>query len=187
MTKRNIDRIPSRAECDELMVQCSMLPNIVRHSIQVMNVSLAISDNLKSHVQVNRDLVLAAALLHDITKTKSLKTKEHHDTSGGEFLRSRGFLSTAEIVEQHIMLRTFEPEGGVGEREIVYYADKRVMHDTIVTLEERMHDLIRRYGVTEEIRRQILRNKLQALSVERKIRSLMDVDLDHAVREMATG
>jgi len=48
MTKSAGDRIPSRAECVELMVQYSMLPNIVEHSMQVMNVSLAIIDNLKN-------------------------------------------------------------------------------------------------------------------------------------------
>ena len=31
------DRIPSREECNELMVQHSMRPNIVEHSIQVMH------------------------------------------------------------------------------------------------------------------------------------------------------
>jgi uncharacterized protein len=77
-------RIPSREECDELMAKYSMLPNIVEHSIQVMRPSLAITDNLKASVSVNRDLVMAAALLPDITKTRSLATKERHDASGGE-------------------------------------------------------------------------------------------------------
>jgi len=67
MTKTNGNRIPSRLECDELMARYYMLPNIVKHSIQVMNVSLAITDNLKNGMPINRDLVIAAALLHDIT------------------------------------------------------------------------------------------------------------------------
>jgi putative nucleotidyltransferase with HDIG domain len=83
MSKSGSDRIPSREECNELMVHHSMRPNIVGHSIQVMNVSLAITDNLKNGVAVNRDLVIAAALLHDITKTRSLITNERHDISGG--------------------------------------------------------------------------------------------------------
>ena len=52
------DRIPSREECDGLMVQHSMRPNIVEHSIQVMHVSLAIADNLKNGVAVNRAWLL---------------------------------------------------------------------------------------------------------------------------------
>ena len=48
MTKSTGDRIPTRAECDELMLQYSMRPHIIEHSTQVMNVSLAIIDNLKN-------------------------------------------------------------------------------------------------------------------------------------------
>ena len=77
------DRIPSPEECDELMAKYSMLPNIVAHSRQVMRVSLAITDNVKKGVAINRDMIIAAALLHDITKTRSLKTREPHDQSGG--------------------------------------------------------------------------------------------------------
>ena len=47
---------------------------------------------------------MAAALLHDITKTISFETKEHHDESGGELLRELGFASVGEIVKQHVIL-----------------------------------------------------------------------------------
>ena len=182
MTKGLCNKIPSRAECDELMARYSMLPNIVEHSIQVMNVSLAITDNLKSGVPINRDLVIAAALLHDITKTKSLVTKERHDASGGLLLRELGFPSTADIVEQHVIIHNVNLEGRLEEREIVYYADKRVLHDTIVTIDERLHDLVQRYGTTEEIRSLILQNKSQMLAVERKIAGFMAIDLQGVIQ-----
>jgi len=182
MTKGLCNKIPSRAECDELMARYSMLPNIVEHSIQVMNVSLAITDNLKSGVPINRDLVIAAALLHDITKTKSLVTKERHDASGGLLLRELGFPSTADIVEQHVIIHNVNLEGRLEEREIVYYADKRVLHDTIVTIDERLHDLVQRYGTTEEIRSLILQNKSQMLAVERKIAGFMAIDLQGIIQ-----
>jgi uncharacterized protein len=182
MASSSCDRIPSRAECDKLMVQYSMLQKIVAHSMQVMNVSLSIIDNLKSGVHVNRDLVIAAALLHDITKTKSLETKERHDESGGALLRELGFPSTAEIVEQHVIFRNLNLDGRLEEREIVYYADKRVLHDTIVTIDERVHDLVQRYGTVEEIRNLILQNKRQVLAVERKIADFMAIDLQCAIQ-----
>ncbi|MCG6537222.1 MAG: HDIG domain-containing protein [Syntrophales bacterium LBB04] len=182
MTKSKGNRVPSREECDELMAQYSMLPNIVAHSRQVMNVSLAIIDNLKNGITVNRGQVIAAALLHDITKTKSLKTKETHAATGGALLRELGFQSIAEIVEQHVVIENLDPKGRIEEREIVYYADKRVMHDTIVTVEERVNDLIRRYGTTEKIRYQILQNKTKALLIEKKIASFMAIDLHLAIR-----
>jgi putative nucleotidyltransferase with HDIG domain len=180
--QKKSDRIPSREECNELMAKYSMLPNIVEHSMQVMRVSLAITDNLKNNVSMNRDLVVSAALLHDITKTRSLVTKERHDTSGGELLRELGFPRIAEIVEQHVIIQNIDLQGRLEEREIVYYADKRVLHDTIVTIDERVHDLIQRYGTVEEIRNLILQNKSQVLTVERKIASFMKIDIDHAIQ-----
>jgi putative nucleotidyltransferase with HDIG domain len=182
--QKKIDKIPSREECNELMAQYSMLPNIVEHSIQVMHVSLAITDNLKSGVFVNRDMVVAAALLHDITKTRSLVTKERHDTSGGDLLRELGFPLIAEIVEQHVIIQNINLEGRLEEREIVYYADKRVLHDTIVTINERLLDLMERYGTGEEIRNMILQNKDQVLRVERKIASFMKNDIDQAIQSL---
>ena len=178
------DRIPSREECDELMAQYAMLPHIVAHSMQVMRVSLAITDNLKSGVRVNRDLVIAAALLHDITKTRSLETKERHDQSGGALLTEMGFTRIAGIVEQHVVFHSLNLQGRLEEREIIYYADKRVMHDRIVTIEERVHDLIQRYGASEEIRSMILQNKNLVLAVESKIAGFMEIDIHRAIQEI---
>ena len=180
MTIDSTNKIPTREQCLELMEKTSMLPNIVEHSLQVMRVALAIADNLQSDLSIDRDMVMAGALLHDITKTRSLLTREHHDASGGAFLRELGFPAVAEIVEQHVRLRDWNPEGRLSEKEIVYYADKRVMHDKIVTVEERLRDLLARYGRNEDTRAQIMRNSEQVLAVERKMSGLMKADVDLA-------
>jgi uncharacterized protein len=185
MTKNRDDRIPTRAECEALMVAHAMQPHIIEHSFQVMKVSLTIVDNLPSEVPLNRELVLAGALLHDLTKIASLATNENHALSGGALLRELGFASTAEIVEGHIRIQNFQLAGRLEEREIVCYADKRVQHDRIVSIEARMTDIIERYGATEEIRRQILHNKEQALLIEHKIADCLIVDLQRAIREIA--
>jgi len=178
------DRIPSRDECDGLMARYSMLPNIVAHSRQVMRVSLSIADNLKSDAAMNRDLVMAAALLHDITKTRSLETREPHDQSGGELLRELGFASVGEIVKQHVILYDFNPHARLEEREVVNYADKRVMHDRIVSLAERMEDLIQRYGVNEAIKNMIRRSESNVFALERKIKGCMAIDLEAAIQQI---
>lgn len=182
MTMITNDRIPTLRECEQLIVQYAMLPNIVKHSRKVMDVALAIADNLHHRCFVNRELVQASALLHDITKTKSLVTHEHHDISGGVLLRKLGFRSAAEIVEQHVIIEQINLDGRLEEREIVYYADKRVLHDRVVSLEERVEDLILRYGTTEKIQEQIRQNKSQALAIERKIAACMVVDLHQAIQ-----
>ncbi len=184
---KNNGHIPSIEKCYALMDRYAMLPNITAHSILVMDVALAITDNVKSGVVINRDLVIAAALLHDITKTRSLETKERHAATGGQLLRELGFTPVAEIVEQHVQIGTIDPRGLLEEREIVYYADKRVMHDEIVTIEERLHDLVDRYGVTAEISRTILENKGLILAIERKIAGFMRVDLEQAIEGLRSS
>jgi len=149
-----------------------------------MRVALVITDNLKNGVSINRNLVMAAALLHDITKTRALETREPHDQSGGELLRELGFARIGEIVKQHVILLDFNPQERLEEREIINYADKRVMHDRIVSLAERLEDLIQRYGTTEEIKNLIRQNESQVFAVEKKIAGSMTVDLDSAIRRI---
>lgn len=179
------NRIPTQAECQELMATYAMLPNIVLHSFQVMRVALAITDNLIDSVPINRDAVIAGALLHDITKTRSLKTKERHAASGGTLLRDLGFPRIAEIVEQHVVIKDSNPAERVQEKEIVYYADKRVMHDKIVTIEERVQDLLIRYGITQEMRNRILENLEHVTPIESKLNSFMKIDIHDAIKDVS--
>jgi uncharacterized protein len=146
------EQIPDYSECLELIKKTGMLENIKEHSILVMRVSLAITDGLKPGVTVDRALILAGALLHDITKTQALVTHEHHDVTGGEFLRSIGMSAVAEIVEAHVDTDFLDQNGPLTEKEIVHYADKRVKHASIVSLDQRTEDLLERYGKTEDHR-----------------------------------
>ncbi len=164
-------------ECRKLMEEYGMLPNIVAHSLQVMKVALAIVDGLVNPKAVDRGLIIAGALLHDITKTRSLETKERHDVTGAELLRSLGLPSLACIVEQHVFFTDFDPDGPLEEREVVYYADKRVMHERIVSVDRRVEDLLERYGTTPERRESIIKNKALVLRIERKINSFLRVDI----------
>ena len=163
------DRVPSETECRALIEEHGMLPNIVAHSEAVMRVAAAIVDDLIDPDDVERPLVVAAALMHDITKTRALETKERHDESGGALARSLGMERIAEIIEQHVFLKDFDPEGPLLAKEIVYYADKRVMHDTVVSLDERVEDLVVRYGTTPERVALIGKNLEYARAVEAKI------------------
>lgn len=173
------DRIPSEQECYRIMVEHEMLPNIELHSRQVMRVALALVDHLARPGIVNRDLVLAAALLHDIAKTAAIRTRDHrHDLKGGEILRAMGCEAIARIVESHVVLDDFAPQGPLEERELVFYADKRVMHDRIVSLDERVADLADRYGINERIKAMIHENKDFVLRLETKIRGFLSTDLE---------
>jgi putative nucleotidyltransferase with HDIG domain len=139
--------IPAKSECYRLMSQMGMLEHIARHSLQVCEVAMALADALPEGPRPrDRKLIQAAALLHDITKTRSFQSGENHAESGGRHLREIGFPGVGEIVRQHVRLDAYRWEGPVTETEIVNYADKRVLHDRIVGLQERMNYILDRYG-----------------------------------------
>ncbi len=143
--------IPSVQQCFDLMAKYEMLENIRAHSIMVERIASLIARGLReAGDNLSLDLVTAGALMHDIAKTRSLKTKENHSATGSEICLQNRLDELAEIVAQHVVLKNFSKEGPVLEKEIVYYADKRVNHDKIVSLEERLAYLIKQYGNGDE-------------------------------------
>ena len=139
--------VPTREECLRLMGEYGMLENIIAHSLEVAKVALFISTELNKRGQrISLNLVEAASLLHDLTKTECLKTKQDHAKTGSQLLKEMGYERVGEVVAQHIWLGREADPLSISEEEIVNYADKRVMHDHIVSLEERFNDLKDRYG-----------------------------------------
>ena len=148
-----MQNIPDVATCRQLMDQYSMLPNIVEHSYRVCQVASFLGKALSGPgTQLDWELIVASSLLHDITKTRSLKTREKHAGTGGSLLEVLGYPEVAEVVRGHVRLPEGDTLAPLREVHIINYADKRVRHDTVVSLEERFIDLIDRYGTTPERR-----------------------------------
>jgi len=179
----SVSKYPTEDECFTIISQYDMLPNIIDHSVQVKNVSLAIYVNLKEKDLISRELLVAASLLHDIAKTRSIQNREmRHDLIGGEMLRNMGFNEIADIVENHVVFTGYLPEGPLTEKEIIYYADKRVMHDKVVNVHTRVDDLVERYGINDRIRELIIKNKEFVLDLEAKITRNMITDMETALK-----
>lgn len=162
--------IPSKTQCYRIMAQMAMLDNIVAHSIQVCQVATLLTEHLNSNgSDLNPTLISAAALLHDITKTRSLNTMERHDDTGAVYLREQGYPEVADAVRQHVRLAGFEANEGPSAAEIVNYADKRVMHDKVVLLDERMADLMNRYNGSSELGSWLDLMQREAQAIENKL------------------
>jgi putative nucleotidyltransferase with HDIG domain len=137
---------PSNEECYRLFRQTGMLDNIVDHSRQVCRVATFLTDQLrKTDLILNRKLVAAGALLHDITKTRSFDTGEDHAKTGEKFVAGLGYREVGKIVGQHVALNSYFSTNTPDEAEIVNYADKRVLHDQIVSMDKRMEYILERY------------------------------------------
>ena len=149
-------QIPSKKQCYQLICNMEMMDHIAAHSVRVCQVAMLLTDHLKiEHSELNRGLVQASALLHDITKTRSFKTGESHAVTGGEFLSSLGYAKVGDIVRQHVQLDKYVVSGTPTETEIVNYADKRVLHDKVVPLGERLDYILEKYGKSPELMERI--------------------------------
>ena len=150
--------IPTKEQCYHFIKEMGMLSHIVAHSEQVCRVALCLSSHLSARgIRMNHELIQAAAMLHDITKTRSFKTKENHAETGAKYLSEKGFPEVGHIVAQHVRLDSYFASQVPMEAEIVNYADKRVLHDKIESLTARMGYILEKYGGNSKHNHQIIR------------------------------
>jgi uncharacterized protein len=163
-------QIPSETRCYRIMAEMEMLENIVAHSMRVCQVATLLTASLKGNGHdLNPGLIKAAALLHDITKTRSLKTGENHARTGALYLREQGYPEVGDIVGQHVNLADFHSEAEPSAAEVVNYADKRVLHDKVVSLEERMDYIMERYSNTGRLGNRLEQMRREAGAIENKL------------------
>jgi uncharacterized protein len=144
--------IPSVKTCFQLMDKYSMLENIRAHSIVVARIACLIAAGLRdSGLAISVEKTTAGALLHDIGKTASFSSGRDHSEIGSQICMESHADEIAEIVAEHVTLKSYNPNGRFSEKEIVYYADKRVNHDTIVSLEQRLAYILDRYGRNQDV------------------------------------
>lgn len=169
--------LPDEAACERMARRYGMPENIWRHSMRVRDVAKRLALELKKAGQdIDLQLVEAAALLHDITKARGIKTGEDHSETGRKLLEALGYPEVGRVVGNHVILHIDTDPRKVTEDEVVNYADKRVMHDRIVSLGERFQDLRARYGKTEQALRFLDFMESQAREMGKKIFSLIDIE-----------
>jgi uncharacterized protein len=168
-------KIPNAEECFDLMERYHMLPNIKDHSIVVAGVAEIITGGLISAgYQLSMNKVIAGALLHDIGKTACLDNDDDHAAKGVEICLANNLMPIADIVGEHVILKNYSPENNFTEIEIVYYADKRVNHDQVVSLDERLAYILERYGLNNIVRCQaIKRNYALCKDLEKRMFSAL--------------
>lgn len=180
--------IPDEATCMALMAKHLTPDHIIRHSIQVWSVAAAIARALAlRHINLDMDLLRAACLLHDIGKYPCiLDGGRYHDIKGKEMLDAEGYPEVGNIVARHVILAERENEP-IGEAHVLYYADKRVVHDVIVTLEERFDYLFRTYATTPKAGDRLNEMKTDTVRLEERIFEMLDFDADSLVTVVESG
>ena len=171
--------IPSKKDCFKLINKMNMMDHIIDHSVMVSNITLFLVQKLKKYSSdLDIRLATSAALLHDITKTRSFDTNESHSDTGGLLLVELGYPEIGNIVRQHVLLDSFKNDTPISEQEIVNYSDKRVLHDKVVPLTERLEYIKIRYGTHKEFKDRIQIMWAQAMNLENKIFLHLDITPD---------
>ncbi len=174
--------LPTRDECVALLAEYYVPSHIIRHSEASAKVAVFLARRLReAGHDVNVELVDRACVLHDLLRAcdfklkdfsrfeepvseeaKSLwrRFKEKYDGQGHEYaaydvLKER-WPELALTIRRHkyIALLDEDDKPRTWEEKIVYYADKRAMHDQIVPLQQRLDEAHARsnllFGVSKE-------------------------------------
>ena len=150
------------------MEQYKMLTNIRHHSLVVARIADVLVAGLQGNTDYplpDRQLCISGALLHDIAKTPCLDGSCDHARAGAAICLEHGYPEIAEIVAQHVILKNYDQNrycrGEFSPLEIVYYADKRVRHNEIVSLEERLAYILDRYSRNKPELQELIRYNFQ--------------------------
>jgi uncharacterized protein len=171
MEKQFLILLPSHNQCLELMDIHGMLPHIREHSFRVMQVARFLGEALAdAGFDLFMPLVEVGAFLHDLGKTPCLGTLNNHAELGAGILEELGYPQVAQVVREHVYLddSIIDPRP-LREAEVVNYADKRVLHEDVVTLAVRFADLQVRYGRTPEALARIHATEVRTRVLEEKI------------------
>jgi putative nucleotidyltransferase with HDIG domain len=166
--------IPTIAECKAILATRGVASNVTRHCRKVADVATVIAEALVDRgVELDRDLIVAGALLHDIAKGQP-----GHAQAGADLLRSMEFPRVAEIVASHMELSQVREV--IGELEIVFLADKLVRGEAYVGLDERFRAALARFQDDPEA----LAAARRRLAVAQALAVRIEARLDRPIEEV---
>lgn len=160
--------LPTRNQCFEIIKKYCVPQHIVRHSLAVAKLAVFLAEKLKEKgIEIDVELVERACFLHDVARICEVKESDYnnicmavteegktawnklkteynaasHEDAAYELLKEQ-YPVLALTIKKHryVSLLDENDRPSTWEEKIVYYADKRVMHDKIVTLKERLDE-----------------------------------------------
>ncbi|MBW7989120.1 MAG: HD domain-containing protein [Planctomycetes bacterium] len=175
MNKYNL---PTHKECLAIIKAYHVPPHIVNHSMVVAELAVFLARKLKEKGEtVDLNLTESACLLHDIVRVCDIKELDYsrigrpvtdedkakwnqlqkkyeeipHEDAAYDILKEK-YPALALTIRKHkyTALLDEKEKPDTWEEKLVYYADKRVMHDKIVSLQERLTEGHKRHALFSE-------------------------------------
>jgi molybdenum cofactor cytidylyltransferase len=168
------DGFPTESECRLLMDEIQALPPaIAAHNRAVAVVARRLAEALNAAgVRLNIELARTAALLHDI-----VRDRKDHAQAGARLLESHGFCRLAPIVGAHMDLDVIADQP-IDEAQVVYLADKLVLGDRRVDLEQRFARKIEKFGQDASVLEHIERRRENARRIQAKVERITGLAID---------
>lgn len=166
-------KLPTRDECLKIIKEHQVPAHIVTHSMTVAKLAMFLADRMvEKGIKVNAELVERASILHDVLRVCDFKKSDYkrferpvtdkekikwnkfknkyqglcHEDAAYEVLKDK-YPALARIIKRHRYTALLDKEAPwTWEEKLVYYADKRIMHDKIVPLKERLQEAHRRHA-----------------------------------------
>ena len=150
----------------KLIEEFRMPLHVRRHCAAVAQFCVELGKKLiKAGIKIDLELLRQAAMLHDLLRVIDFKTFEpekfpdpilsddikflkslrekykgfHHADAAAQILRERGFPDIAAIIEKHKYVQ-IKDGFKTWEEKILYYGDKRIKHNKVVPLADRLAD-----------------------------------------------
>ena len=158
--------LPTRKECLALLAEYHVPPHIVSHSKAVAKLAVFLARRLNENgAAVDVTLLKGACLLHDLLRVLDFKESDYnrfertlpeeekakwqrlrakykassHEDAACDILREQ-YPALALAIKRHRYMALLDDKDhpNTWEEKLLYYADKRVMHERIVPLKERL-------------------------------------------------
>lgn len=160
--------LPTAAECRSLLQDVLVVPAAVQaHGRAVAGAALKMAAALiPAGIRLDRDLIRAAALLHDIARDRP-----NHAAAGAELLEKLDYPRVAAAVRTHMDMK-IDPDQAPDEAGIVFLADKLIVGHRLAGLEERFGRKRTKYGTDAEALAAIDRRWRAARTILRAVERL---------------
>ena len=168
----------------DLLHKHNVPEHIINHSMRVNEIAMYLAEKFRqAGIHLNTGVIDLASLLHDIDKHKTFNDSEQHGKESERILLAEGVSEEIATIARKHHLSTILLKGEEAlqtwEEKVVYYADKRVVHDKPVSLEERFNYLRQRYGnISEDALETINKCEPKVTALEKEIFSKINAEPD---------
>jgi len=171
-----LGEIPRQREIDAMLDAVMTPESVIRHCRMVSEIGRLMGEALNragSHLDV--ELIAAGGMLHDMAKGRL-----HHARTGARMLLAMGYPNVAKIVAAHHA--TDFMGGQPDEASVLFLADKLVLEDRIVSLDERFSECLMKYANDATVLHEVEHRLVTARIIRKTVEKMIGMKLEDLIR-----